>query len=50
MLTFHIDSDFYGNSRRLIRGSEGFKGYIYPDTDQYRPKGSDQRGQHRIEI
>lgn len=32
MLTFRIDSDFYGNARRLIRGSEGFKGYIYPDT------------------
>ena len=32
MLTFHIDSDFYGNARRLIRGSEGFKSYIYPDT------------------
>lgn len=33
MLNYRIDTDFYGNARKLIIGAEGFNnGTIYPDT------------------
>lgn len=32
MLTFRIDSSFYGNARQVVIGSEGFRADIYADS------------------
>lgn len=32
MITLHDDPDFYGNTRRIIQGSEDFKSHVYADS------------------